>query len=216
MHIPSKFKVTNLDTLYHFIRDNPLGTLVSSIENDIDAIHIPFYLDTTDLRKVKLQGHIAKVNPLNKKGNDDNKVLVIFHGPNAYISPNFYPSKKETEKVVPTWNYSVVHAKGKISFNYESNWIAKHLEKLTSSQESASQSTPWSISDAPKEYINKLVNAVVGLEIEIEDIVGNFKLSQNKSTNDYDGVVKGLGDSSNGLESMVSAQMQDNKNAANN
>ena len=192
MHIPSKFKETNLDTLYQFIKNNPLGTLVSSIDNDIDATHIPFYLDRTETSKVKLQGHIAKVNPLWKKCKDGSKVLVIFHGPNAYISPNFYPSKKEEGKVVPTWNYSVVHAKGTISFNYQSNWIAKHLENLTNIQESVSQNNPWSISDAPKKYISKLINAVVGLEIEIEDIVGNFKLSQNKANNDYDGVIKGL------------------------
>jgi transcriptional regulator len=216
MHIPSKFKVTNLDTLYQFIKNNPLGSLVSSIGNDIDAIHIPFYLDTADLRNIKLQGHIAKVNPLSKKCKDGNKVLVIFHGPNAYISPNFYPSKKETGKVVPTWNYSVVHVKGKISFNSESNWIMKHLEKLTNFNESVAQSNPWSISDAPKEYTDKLVNAVVGLEIEIEEIVGNFKLSQNKSINDYNGVVKGLSNSNSKLESLVSMQMQSNKNAANN
>lgn len=215
MHIPSKFKVTSPDTLYPFIRDNPLGTLVTSSNNDIDAIHIPLYLDITDPKKVKLQGHIAKVNPLYKKCNDESKVLVIFHGPNAYISPNFYPSKKETGKVVPTWNYSVVHVKGIISFNYESHWIAKHLEKLTNTHELASQSAPWSISDAPKEYTKKLVNAVVGLEIEIEDIIGNFKLSQNKSSSDYDGVVKGLENSSGELESMVSIKMQGNKNTAN-
>ena len=211
MHIPSKFKETNLDTLYQFIEENPLGTLVSTIGNDIDAIHIPFYLDTSNSSKVKLEGHIAKANSLYKKCNDSSKVLVIFHGPNAYISPNFYPSKTETGKVVPTWNYSVVHVKGRISFNYEGNWIFKHLEKLTNAHELISQSNPWSISDAPKEYTNKLINAIVGLEIEIEDIIGNFKLSQNKSTNDYDGVVKALKESGNKLESMVSIQMQGNK-----
>jgi transcriptional regulator len=211
VHIPSKFKVTNLAILYRFIKDNPLGTLISFVDNDIDAIHIPFYLDTTDSKKVKLQGHIAKVNPLSKKCNDGDKVLVIFHGPNAYISPNFYPSKNETGKVVPTWNYSVTHVKGSISFNYEGSWITKHLEKLTNSHESVSQDNPWSISDAPKEYTNKLINTVIGLEIEIKDIVGNFKLSQNKSTNDYDGVIKGLKNSVNELESMVSTQMQGNK-----
>ena len=215
MYIPSKFKVTNLDTLYQFIKDNSLGTLVSSVENDIEAIHIPFYLDTTDLKKVILQGHIAKVNSFSKKCNNGSNVLIIFHGSNAYISPNFYPSKKETGKVAPTWNYSVVHVKGKISFKYESCWIIKHLEKLTNSQESISQSNPWLISDAPKEYINKLVNAVVGLEIEVEDIVGNFKLSQDKSKNDYAGVIEGLNDSSNNSESMVSIQMQSNKNTVN-
>ncbi|MDC9714891.1 MAG: FMN-binding negative transcriptional regulator [Gammaproteobacteria bacterium] len=211
MHIPSKFKVTNPNTLYQFIKDNPLGALVSFSDDGIDAIHIPFYLDTTDLRKVKLQGHIAKANPLAKKCNDNGKVLVIFHGPNAYISPNFYPSKNETGKVVPTWNYSVVHVRGSISFNDKSSWIARHLEKLTNSHESVSQSNPWSISDAPTEYTNKLINTVVGLEIEIENIVGNFKLSQNKSANDQDGVIRGLKNSGNELESMVSMQMQDNK-----
>ena len=117
---------------------------------------------------------------------------------------------------MPTWNYSVVHVKGKISFNSESNWITKHLEKLTNFNESVAQNNPWSISDAPKEYTDKLVNAVVGLEIEIEEIVGNFKLSQNKSINDYNGVVKGLSDSNSKLESLVAMQMQSNKNTANN
>jgi len=210
MHIPSKFKQTNLDILYQLIKDNPLGTLISSVDNDIDAIHIPFYLDTTGPGEVKLQGHVAKVNAIYKKCMDGSKVLIVFHGPNAYISPNFYPSKTKTGKVVPTWNYSVVHVKGTVSFKQESNWITSHLEKLTNTHESASQSKPWLMSDAPEEYTNKLVSAVVGLEIEIEDIIGNFKLSQNKSSEDYDGVVVGLEDSSNELESMVSKQMQEN------
>ncbi|MCF6264612.1 MAG: FMN-binding negative transcriptional regulator [Xanthomonadales bacterium] len=211
MHIPSKFKQTNLDVLYQFIKDNPLGTLISSIDNDIDAIHIPFCLDTSEPMGAKLQGHVAKVNTICKKCIDGSEVLIIFHGPNAYISPNFYPSKIKTGKVVPTWNYSVVHVKGKISFKQESKWITNHLEKLTNTHESASQSNPWSMSDAPEEYTSKLVNAVVGLEIEIEDIIGNFKLSQNKSSDDYAGVVVGLEDSGKELESMLSKQMEKNK-----
>ncbi len=208
MHIPSKFKEVNLDKLHNFIQEYPLGTLIVSAENALDADHIPFYLQKRENEQVILQSHIAKVNPLWKNVEDGQDVLLIFHGPNAYISPNFYPSKKETGKVVPTWNYSVVHVRGKVFFKHESEWILKLLNNISNFHE-LNQNIPWSVSDAPEDFTKKLTNAVVGLEVIIDDIIGNFKLSQNKTAEDYSGVVNGL--SKSGAEANISVAKQMHK-----
>lgn len=207
MHIPSKFNESNLDKLHDFIQEYPLGTLIASAENTLDADHIPFYLQKGENEQVILQSHIAKANPLWKKIADGEKVLFIFHGPNAYISPNFYPSKKETGKAVPTWNYSVVHVRGRVFFKHESNWILQLLNEISDFHE-LNQNTPWSVSDAPADFTKNLINAVVGLEVVIDDIVGNFKLSQNKTATDYLGVVNGLSGSEKSSEISVAKQMQ--------
>ncbi|MBO9484578.1 MULTISPECIES: FMN-binding negative transcriptional regulator [Gammaproteobacteria] len=206
MHIPSKFKEENLDKLHGFIQEYPLGTLIVSAENTLDADHIPFYLQKRE-NEVKLQSHIAKANPLWKKVADGQEVLLIFHGPNAYISPNFYPSKKETGKTVPTWNYSVVHVRGKVFFKHESNWILQLLNQISDFHE-LNQKLPWSVSDAPAKFTEKMLNAVVGLDVVIDDIVGNFKLSQNKTETDYSGVVNGLVSSEKNSDNSVANQMQ--------
>lgn len=195
MHIPTKFKENNIDKLYELIKNYPLGTLISSIDNNIDATHVPFYLNINDPKKIKLEAHIARKNSLFNKAVEETQVLVIFHGPNEYISPNYYASKAKSGKVVPTWNYVVVHMKGHITFIEAQNWILQHLEMLFKKHETVSQDTPWSISDAPETYISQLAKAVIGITIEIEHIVGNFKLSQNKPLEDYNGVLEELGTS---------------------
>jgi len=208
MHIPSKFKETNLDTLYQLITDYPLATLITSDAGQLDACHTPFHLNKSDSGEVVLQSHIAKANDLWQTASNGQDVLLVFNGPNSYISPNFYPSKKETGKVVPTWNYSVVHVKGQISFKHEKKWLLQLLETLSDFHENKSQERPWSVSDAPQEFTDKLLDAVVGIEIKINDIVGNFKLSQNKSSEDYAGVTGGLDNSGNVLEALVAKQMK--------
>ncbi|OED44799.1 hypothetical protein AB833_00220 [Chromatiales bacterium (ex Bugula neritina AB1)] len=214
MHIPSKFKETNLDTLHKFIQDYPLGTLITSIENLIDADHIPFYLKTQENGQVTLQSHIAKANPLWKTCSEGQEILLIFNGPNTYISPNFYPSKKEAGKAVPTWNYSVVHVRGRIHFKHDSSWIFQLLNDISDVHE-LSQNIPWSVSDAPEDFTKKLVSAVVGFEVIIENMVGNFKLSQNKTESDYSGVINGLTHSESSADISVAKQMQNNQHAAN-
>ncbi|KEQ17540.1 FMN-binding negative transcriptional regulator [Endozoicomonas numazuensis] len=209
MHIPSKFKEVNLDRLHEFIQEYPLGTLIVSTENILGADHVPFYLQKRENNQVALQSHIARANPLWEKCSEGQEVLLIFHGPNAYISPNFYPSKKDTGKAVPTWNYSVVHVRGRIYFKHESAWILKQLNDLSDFHE-RNQNIPWSVSDAPEGFTEKLVKAVVGLEVVVEDIVGNFKLSQNKTAADYSGVVRGLANSENSADVSVAKQMQNN------
>lgn len=191
MHVPIKFKETDRDKLYQFIQSYPLGTLIHYSGKKLTADHIPFYLKNLANGKITLQSHIAKANSLWKTCSDGQAILLIFHGPNAYISPNLYPSKKEHGKAVPTWNYSVVHIKGRIYFKQESSWILQLLEAISNFYET-SQTIPWSVSDAPENFIEKMIQAVVGLEVVIEEIVGNFKLSQNKTASDYAGVVTGL------------------------
>jgi transcriptional regulator len=200
MHIPAKFKQTDTETLIEFIQTFPLGTLITSDNGALDAGHFPFLVKTHSNQSISLQSHIAKVNPLWKSCQDNQEVLLIFHGPNAYVSPNFYPSKQQTGKAVPTWNYAVVHVKGRIFFKHQRDWLMPLLDELSNQHES-NQPSPWSISDAPMNYIEKLIKAVVGLEIIIDSMVGNFKLSQNKSAADYAGVIQGL--SGSGLDSAV-------------
>ena len=207
MHIPSQFKEVNLDKLHKLIQDFPLGTLITSTDGLLDASHIPFYLEELKCGRVTLQSHVARTNPLWESCANGQEVLLIFHGPNAYVSPNFYPSKKEAGKVVPTWNYSVVHVRGRIYFKHESAWIMKLLSNLSNFHE-VSQNSPWSVSDAPADFTQKLVQAVVGLEVVIENIVGNFKLSQNKTETDYLGVLQGLAGSKPHSSRSVSKQMQ--------
>ena len=210
VHIPSAFKENHLESLYQLIEDYPLWTLVSSVASKLDANHIPFYLNKANVGSVTLQSHIAKANNLWRQCCDGQSILLVFHGPNAYISPNFYPSKQQNAKVVPTWNYAVVHVRGRIYFKHDSKWILQLLEKISDIHESNSQDTPWSVSDAPADFIAKLIKAVVGLEIEIDDIVGNFKLSQNKTDIDYQGVSDTLKQSNKENEQAVYKRMRAN------
>ncbi len=207
MHIPSSFKEANPETLHQLIQNYPLGTLIVSQGDRVNVDHLPFYLKNINNEKLCLQSHIAKANPLWNMCVEGQEVLVVFHGPNAYVSPNFYPSKIETGKAVPTWNYSVVHVRGRIHFKHEGGWILQVLKDLSNFHET-NQSKPWSISDAPKTYIDALVKAVVGFEIIVDDMVGNFKLSQNKSEADYAGVVKGLSSSGHESDNLLAKQMQ--------
>jgi len=141
--------------------------------------------------KVFLQGHIAKVNNLWKNLENGTEVLVVFSGPNCYVSPNYYPTKKQHGKAVPTWNYVTVHAKGQLSFVHDDVWNLQMINALTDQHE-ASQKKPWSIADAPADYIQKMLPAIVGLQIDVSSIVGQWKLSQNQPEQNQQGVFEGL------------------------
>ncbi|MGB0664207.1 MAG: FMN-binding negative transcriptional regulator [Pontibacterium sp.] len=205
MHTPAKFKETDTARLSEFIEVHPLGTLVVSAAGELNANHLPFHLVPGE--PMRLQSHIAKANSLWKQCQDGDSVLLIFHGPNAYVSPNYYPSKKVAGKAVPTWNYSVVHVRGKVFFKHEGEWILSLLNRI-SNQHEAEQAKPWQVSDAPADYIEKLANAVVGVEVVVEEMLGQFKLSQNKTEEDYAGVVEGLSESANPNDQQVAEQMR--------
>ena len=141
--------------------------------------------------KFTILAHIARANKLWESVKEGSEILLIFNGPNCYISPNYYPTKKESGKAVPTWNYVVVHVKGNISFIHDTQWIYNMIDTLTEEHESK-QNVPWSMSDAPTTYINKMLPAIVGIEISVSSIEGQWKLSQNQPEINKLGVMKEL------------------------
>ena len=190
MHIPSKFKQNEESTLLEIIREYPFATLITSSESGIEATHLPVFLAKIDGKNI-IQAHIARANKIWKSVKEKSQVLLVFNGPNCYISPNYYPTKAESGKAVPTWNYVVVHVKGHISFIHDEKWIYNIIDSLTSEHESM-QETPWSIADAPDTYVNKMLSAIVGIEISVNSIEGQWKLSQNQPQINKFGVVNGL------------------------
>ena len=191
MYTPKHFAVNNQEELLAFVNAFPFATLVSNGDDGLNAEHIPMLVHVDDENRVCLQAHIAKANKLWQNLANQADVLVIFQGENAYITPNWYPSKKVDGKAVPTWNYRAVHIKGTINFIHDAEWKLALLEKLTNTHEQ-SQPAPWSISDAPKDYIEQRLTGIVGVEIQVYDIQGKFKISQNQSAENKNGVRDGL------------------------
>ncbi|QAU23634.1 FMN-binding negative transcriptional regulator [Dyella sp. M7H15-1] len=187
MYLPKSFHETRIDVLHALIRDYPLGTVVMHGAGGLTANHLPLELAGDGL----LQGHVARGNELTKA--DGAQVLVMFQAANGYISPHWYPSKHETGREVPTWNYAVVHVHGRLRVIEDKAWLRGFLERLTDRHE-ASQPRPWQVSDAPEDYIQKMLKTIVGLEISIDRIEGKFKLSQNHPDANRAGVVRGLGE----------------------
>jgi transcriptional regulator len=195
MYIPKRFLQDDITKLKGMMAAHSFATFITQNESKIEANHMPLILNKSSQRVV-LQGHIAKANPLWKSLKDKSEVLIIFNGPNCYISPNYYPTKKENGKVVPTWNYVSVHVKGIVSFIHDEQWILTMLNNLTDHYE-ANQPIPWSVNDAPQAYIDKMLSAIVGLEIEIVSITGKWKVSQDKTEVNQEGIIKGLSHEAN-------------------
>ncbi len=207
MYVPEAFKESRLDVLHAFMRASPFATLVGNGETGPVAIHLPALLHSEMGQYGMLYAHAARANhevPLSETGIP---ALFVYHGPHAYISPSWFPSKQLHGKVVPSWNYIVVHARGILRSHGDAEWLIKHLEQLTDSQE-RQRADPWLVSDAPKEYTDALVGHIVGLEFEITSIVGKWKLSQNRSTDDRAGVIKGLKDEGLHGAREIAASMQ--------
>jgi len=190
MYLPKPFEETREDVLHALIRAHPLGALVSTGADGLDANHIPFLLKAGDTGTV-LHAHVARANPVWRALESQPRVLVIFQGMEAFITPSWYATKKETGKMVPTWNYAVVHAHGSVRLHPEPEWLRRHVGELTDSQE-AGRAEPWKVEDAPADFIDQLVGAIVGLEIAVERLTGKWKLSQNQVAHDREGVVAGL------------------------
>lgn len=190
MHVPKNFKQDETEALLKVIQDYPFATLVAVTEGGLNAHHLPFSIsDAGD--ELILKGHIARVNPLWKNLTDGAEVLLVFHGPNCYISPSHYPTKQEHGKAVPTWNYVVVHVRGELTFMHDSSWNLDMLHRLTNQHE-AGRTNPWSVSDAPQSYTASMLRGIVGLEIVVSELSGQWKLSQNQPEKNRAGVVAGL------------------------
>lgn len=195
MHIPKNFEQNDPEQLKTVIRDYSFATLITHSDAGLEANHIPMVLIESGDQDL-LQGHLALANPLWKSIKDGSNVLVVFHGPNSYISPNYYPTKQETGKVVPTWNYVSVHVKGVMNCIHDDDWKMDLITRLTDQHEAA-QEKPWSVSDAPEDYTRRMLPAIVGIEIEITSIVGKWKVSQNQPEKNKQGVITGLSESTN-------------------
>jgi transcriptional regulator len=191
MYLPKHFEETRVEVLHGLVRAYPLGALVTVTAAGLDANHIPFEVDPEPAPLGTLRGHVARANPVWRETTPGAQALVIFRGPDTYVSPAWYPTKRETGKVVPTWNYAVVHAHGTPRFIDDPAWLRAFVARLTERHE-ARRPAPWKVTDAPADFVDKQVGAIVGLEIPIARLVGKWKVSQNRPPHDRAGVVDGL------------------------
>ncbi|MEQ5840062.1 FMN-binding negative transcriptional regulator [Paraburkholderia acidicola] len=183
MYIPAHFAVPDAEALHRMIREHPLGILIASTPGGLDANHIPFELTPDEGEHGTLRAHVARSNPIWQDVKDGDEVMVVFRGEEAYVSPTWFPSKHEFHKQVPTWNYKVVHLHGKIRIRDDERFVRGMVARLTRTHE-ASLPKPWKMSDAPADYIDTMLKAIVGIEIEVTRITGKFKLSQNRELRD--------------------------------
>ena len=199
MYVPSSFAEHDLPTLFAFLEAHPLAALVTGSDaTGLFATHLPLVVDRTAGSLGTLIGHFARANPhCARIAGGPTEALVIFTGPDAYITPQWYRTKEETGRVVPTWNYVAVHAYGAVRLRDDPRFLRQHLEALVSRHE-ADRVRPWGVSDAPEEFIAQQMKAIVGIELTIERLEGKWKMSQNRSTADIDGVIHGL-ESSNAV-----------------
>jgi len=204
MYVPTHFEETRIEVLHQFIRAHPLGALVTLTPTGLDANHVPFELDPASAPFGTLRAHIARANPLWRECSNDAEALVIFQGPSGYISPSWYPAKRETGKVVPTWNYAVVHAHGRLRAVDDPDWLRRLVERLTDRHE-AGRRDPWSVADAPPDFVNTQLRAVLGLELTITRLRGKWKMSQNRSPGDREGVARGLLDAGDEASAALAA-----------
>jgi len=191
MYIPPHFEERRPEVLHALMRANPLATIITLTPGGIVANHIPLHLYPDAPGGAVLRGHVARANPLWNDWVHGSEALAVFQGPDGYVSPTWYPTKKEHGKVVPTWNYCAVHAYGVLQIHHDTGWIRAQVEALTAWQESASPQ-PWSVADAPHDYVEAMLKQIVGVEIAITRLYGKWKLSQNQPERNRAGVIEGL------------------------
>jgi transcriptional regulator len=201
MYLPRCFNETRIEVMHALVDAHPLGALVRHAANGLEADHIPFEFagPSAGAPYGVLRGHVARANPLWRDAGA--KVMVLFHGPSAYVPPEFLEEKTQGGKVVPTWNYAVVHAHGPLQAHEDPAWLLPMLERLTARHE-AGRANPWKVSDAPREYIDRMLKAIVGIEIPVERLEGKWKLAQDESLVDQAGIAAGLA-SSDGSASLA-------------
>lgn len=184
MYTPEHFAETRPEVLHGLIHDHPLGVLIVRGSGGLDANHLPFALTVTE-DQASLVAHVARANDVWRVVDDGDEVLVVFRAASAYISPNWYPSKHAFHRQVPTWNYQAVHVRGRIHIRDDDSFVRSVVARLTRINElRAGQERPWRMTDSAPEFIDRMIAAVVGIEIRITEMVGKWKLSQNKEARD--------------------------------
>jgi transcriptional regulator len=185
MYQPKHYEQTRKEEMHRLIAEYPFGALVVLGPEGLDANHIPFELQAGEGEGGKLIAHVARANPVWKDMKDGAEVLVIFRGGDAYVSPNWYPSKHELHKQVPTWNYRVVHVHGRLRIRDDEKFVRGVVARLTRTHEGRTgDARPWKMGDSSPDYIDQMLSMIVGIEVEITRMVGKWKLSQNKEERD--------------------------------
>ena len=193
MYLPAHFAESRAEVLHALIRSHPLGLLVTQNgDGSIAANDIPFVLDASDDGSPGvLRAHVARANPLWRTARGDVESLVVFQGPQGYVSPAWYPGKAGHGKVVPTWNYVVVQARGALRAIDDRGWLRAVVTRLTDRHEGP-RPAPWALTDAPADYVDTMLGAIVGIEMPVTSLVGKWKVSQNRPAADREGVAQGL------------------------
>ena len=196
MYLPSHFEETRPEVLHKLVRTHPLGLLITLGPAGLQANPVPFMLDASAggegaAMAPVLRAHVARANPVWREARTDVESLVVFQGPQAYISPSLYPTKADTGKVVPTWNYVMVQARGTLRVVDDAPWLHALVTRLTERHEAA-RAEPWAVSDAPADYVQTMLRAIVGIEITLTALTGKWKVSQNRNQADRGGVASGL------------------------
>lgn len=207
MYLPAHFAETRPEVLHGLIRDHPLGALVTLGSTGLDANHLPFEFDPAPAAGAPhgtFRAHVARANAVWKDHSPDLEVLVIFQGSQAYITPSWYEAKREHGKVVPTYNYCVVHAHGPLRVIDDPAWLHAMVTRLTARHEST-QPAPWAVADAPPDFIAKQLAAIVGIEIPVTRLIGKWKVSQNRAPADRAGITAGLAASNPAMAAAVQA-----------
>jgi transcriptional regulator len=211
MYLPNSFAERDLPTLFAFMEAHPLATLVTTSATGLFATHLPLIVDRSAGPMGTLFGHVARANPHSRYVTDGaDEALVIFTGPDAYITPEWYRTKQETGRVVPTWNYIAVHAYGTLQLRDDPSFLRPHLEALTRQHEGR-RPTPWEVSDAPADYIDQQLKAIVGVEFQIKRLEGKWKMSQNRVAADIEGVIDGLSASDAAQDQAVGAIVRERR-----
>jgi transcriptional regulator len=191
MYTPKAFEVTDLALLHAAMKQSELATLVTMTTQGLVATHLPLLLDETKGEYGTLTGHVSRANLQWRETDTNGEALIIFLGLDTYVSPNWYPAKQATGRVVPTWNYAAIHAYGRLTFYEDPEWLRTMVTGLTTRHE-ASFPAPWQVTDAPAAYIDSQLKAIVGFEFRIVRLEGKQKFNQNRSVEDRLGVIEGL------------------------
>ena len=195
MYLPSPFREDRVPVLHALIRACPLATLVTVGPDGLTADHIPMEIDPGGALGV-LRGHVSRANPVWQSARADVHALAIFQAAKGYVTPAWYPTKAETGKVVPTWNYAVVHASGPLRAIDDLEWLRRFVTRLTDHHEAErrdrSGAEPWRVTDAPDDYVQRQLGGIVGIEIPLARLEGKWKMSQNRTAEDRAGGVAGL------------------------
>lgn len=193
MYLPGSFHETRIDRLHALMQAHPLALLITAGPGGLQTSPVPFLLYPEEGGHGVLRAHLARANPHGQALREAAECLVVFQGPQGYVTPSWYPGKAETHQVVPTWNYAVVQAWGRPTVHEDTAWLSRQLRDLTDHHERR-RLQPWSIDDAPPAFMAGQMKAIVGLEIPIDRLVGKFKLSQNRKDPDREGVARGMAD----------------------